>query len=334
MSQRRGKRSTDRSLTRLLVLGLLALGLHMAAPAPSGQAADADGGLLHVVGRGETLWSIARSYGVTVDHLVRLNELSDPNRLVVGQKLVIREGEARVHIVQRGETLTSIAARYGLRVQDLIAFNEIANPNVLSVGQSIVITPRVQRTHVVAAGDTLWQIARTYQVSVESIQSANSLADPTRLQIGQNLVIPAIGGGDDVVAVPAVSRAAEQVLSLSMPVQGRVTSHFGPRWGRMHNGMDIAAPTGTPFFAAAAGTVTYSGWAGTYGQLVIIDHGNGLETRYAHASRLYVRVGDQVQRGQRIGLVGSTGESTGPHLHFEVRVDGEPQDPARWLAGH
>jgi len=331
MTRRQGQRSTARCWTRLLVLGILALGLNIAAPTLSGAAAEADGGLLHVVQKGESLWTIARRYGVTVDHIVRLNELSDPNKLVVGQKLVIREGEARVHIVQPGETLTSIARLYGLRVQDLIAFNELTNPNKLSVGQHIIVSPRVQRTHVVAPGDTLWAIARRYEVSVEAIQLANGIADPGRLRVGQNLVIPAIGGGDDVVAVPAVSRVADQVVSLATPVQGRVTSRFGPRWGRMHNGMDFAAPTGTPVYAAASGTVTYADWAGTYGRLVIIDHGNGLETRYAHLSQILVKEGDQVQRGQRIALVGSTGNSTGPHLHFEVRVDGEPQDPASWL---
>lgn len=333
MSWRQAYESTARCWTRWFLLGCLALGLTITAPSLTRAAIETDGGILHVVQRGETLWEIARRYNVSVDHLTRLNELSDPNRLVVGQKLVIREGEARVHVVQPGETLTSIARLHGVKVQDLVALNEIANPNVLSVGQQIIVTPRVQRTHVVERGDTLWDIARRYEVSVEAIQSANGLDDPRRLRIGQNLMIPAIGGGDELVAVPAVARTTERVLSMAWPVQGRVTSHFGPRWGRMHNGMDIAAPTGTPVYAAAAGKVTYADWAGTYGQLVIIDHGNGIETRYAHNSQVLVRVGDEVQRGQRIALVGSTGNSTGPHLHFEVRVNDEPQDPARWLPG-
>lgn len=334
MSWRQVKQQTARRWTRWFVMGTLALGLTFATSVLPGAAQEADGGILHVVQRGETLWAVARRYGVSVDQLVRLNELSDPDRLVVGQRLVVREGEARVHIVRRGETLTRIAAQYGVKVQDLIALNDIANPNLLSIGQQIVVTPRVQRTHVVAGGDTLWRIARTYEVTVEAIQLANGLLDPGRLRIGQKLVIPAIGGGDDVVAVPALARPTERVTTLSWPVQGRVTSHFGPRWGRMHNGIDIAAPTGTPVHAAAAGKVTHSGWAGTFGQLVVVDHGNGLETRYAHNSKLLVRVGDEVQRGQRIALVGSTGQSTGPHLHFEVLVDGKPQDPAPWLMGN
>lgn len=336
MSRLQSEQRQARRGARWLVLGCLTLGLTLAAPtfvSPTyGQATvEADGGVIHVVQKGETLWTIARQHGISVDELVRLNELSDPNRIVVGQKLVIREGEARVHIVQKGETLTSIAKMYGLSVQELLALNDLANPNLLQIGQQIVVSPKVQRTHVVAAGDTLWDIARRYEVSVDAIQAANGISDPRRLQIGQSLVIPAIGGAADVVAVPAATRVSTQRLSLAWPVDGRLTSTFGIRWERMHNGIDLAAPVGTPVYAAAPGRVTYADWAGTYGQLVIVDHGNGVETRYAHLSQILVKVGDSVQRGQRIALVGNTGNSTGPHLHFEVRVDDDPQDPLSWL---
>jgi len=336
MSRLHGDRPPARRTTRWLVLGCLALGLTFSAPvfvSPTfGHAAvEPGGGVIHVVQKGETLWTIARRYGLSVDELVRLNELSDPNRIVVGQKLVIREGEARVHVVQRGETLTSIARLYGLTVQELLALNDLPNPNLLQVGQQIIVSPKVQRTHVVATGDTLWDIARRYGVSVEAIQAANGIDDPRRLRVGQSLVIPAIGGADDVAALPAATRVSSQRLALAWPADGRLTSTFGMRWERMHYGIDVAAPVGTPVYAAAAGRVTYADWAGTYGRLVIIDHGNGIETRYAHLSQILVKVGDQVQRGQRIALVGNTGNSTGPHLHFEVRVDDDPQDPLLWL---
>ncbi|HEY8418055.1 MAG TPA: LysM peptidoglycan-binding domain-containing protein [Limnochordales bacterium] len=310
---------------------LLAASLTVAVALPLPGLAQSDGGVFHIVKRGETLWDISRMYGVSVEQLAQLNELSDPSRIVIGQKLVIREGEARTHIVQKGETLTSIAKLYGVRVQDLIALNELKNPNRLSIGQVLIITPRVQRTHVVEPGDTLWHIARRYEVTVEAIASANGLADPSMLQIGQKLVIPSIGGGSDSQSLAPANRAGGQRVTLAWPVQGRLTSPFGPRWDRMHYGVDIAAPTSTPVLAAAAGTVTYADWMGNYGLLVIIDHGNGIETRYAHNSRVLVKVGEQVQRGQRIALVGSTGNSTGPHVHFEVLVNGENQDPLEWL---
>jgi murein DD-endopeptidase MepM/ murein hydrolase activator NlpD len=115
------------------------------------------------------------------------------------------------------------------------------------------------------------------------------------------------------------------------PVDGVVVSGFGMRWGRMHEGIDIAAASGTPIRAAAAGTVIYAGWLGGYGNLVVLDHGNGLATAYAHASSILVGVGQQVSQGETVSLVGTTGHSTGPHLHFEVRVNGVAVDPLSYL---
>ncbi len=115
------------------------------------------------------------------------------------------------------------------------------------------------------------------------------------------------------------------------PVSGQVVSGFGMRWGRMHEGIDIAAGMGTPVHAAAAGTVIHAGWLGGYGNLVVLDHGDGLATAYAHASALLVVVGQSVSQGETVSLVGSTGHSTGPHLHFEVRVNGVAVDPLLYL---
>jgi murein DD-endopeptidase MepM/ murein hydrolase activator NlpD len=118
---------------------------------------------------------------------------------------------------------------------------------------------------------------------------------------------------------------------LVWPCDGVVVSGFGMRWGRMHEGIDIGCAYGTPNRAAAAGTVIYSGWLGGYGNLVVIDHGNGLSTAYAHASSLLVAVGQSVSQGETVSLVGSTGNSSGPHLHFEVRVNGQAVDPLLYL---
>ena len=114
------------------------------------------------------------------------------------------------------------------------------------------------------------------------------------------------------------------------PVNGVVTSGFGPRWGRMHEGIDIAAPSGTPIRAAASGRIIYTGYMSGYGNITIIDHGNGLSTAYAHQSAFYIGSG-RVSQGTAIGAVGTTGNSTGPHLHFEVRVNGSPVDPMGYL---
>jgi len=118
---------------------------------------------------------------------------------------------------------------------------------------------------------------------------------------------------------------------LIWPVNGTVVSGYGMRWGRLHAGIDIAAATGTPTWAVAAGTVIHAGWLGGYGNLVVVDHGNGLATANAHASAILVGVGQQVAQGESVALVGSTGNSSGPHLHFEVRVNGGAVDPLFYL---
>src|SRR5690606_21660856 len=132
------------------------------------------------------------------------------------------------------------------------------------------------------------------------------------------------------IARPGASARDGQII-LSWPLRGRITSRYGPRWGRMHYGLDIAAPQGTPVRAAAAGVVTFAGWAGSYGRMVSIDHGGGVQTRYAHHSAILVKEGESVRQGQVIARVGSTGQSTGPHLHFEVLINGEHQNPEDWL---
>jgi murein DD-endopeptidase MepM/ murein hydrolase activator NlpD len=118
---------------------------------------------------------------------------------------------------------------------------------------------------------------------------------------------------------------------LIWPCDGVVVSGFGMRWGRMHEGIDINCPYGAPNRAAAAGTVIYAGWLGGYGNLVVVDHGNGLSTAYAHASAILVSVGQTVSQGETVSLVGATGHVTGPHLHFEVRINGVAVDPLLYL---
>ena len=118
---------------------------------------------------------------------------------------------------------------------------------------------------------------------------------------------------------------------LIWPINGTISSGFGPRWGSFHEGLDIAAPTGTPIRAAASGSVRIAGYTGGYGNYTCIDHGGGLATCYGHQSQIGVSVGQSVAQAQVIGTVGSTGHSTGPHLHFEVRINGQAVDPMGYL---
>ena len=130
-----------------------------------------------------------------------------------------------------------------------------------------------------------------------------------------------------------IYRIAAERAPFAMPVKDsfRFTSGFGMRWGRMHNGTDFAAPIGTPIYATADGVVIEAGWSSGYGRLIKIQHEFGIETRYAHLNQIRVEVGERVSRGQRIGDMGNSGRSTGPHLHYEVRVGGEPVNPMIYI---
>ena len=130
-----------------------------------------------------------------------------------------------------------------------------------------------------------------------------------------------------------LSRIAAEKAPFALPLEGnfRFTSGFGMRWGRMHKGTDFAAAHGSPIYATADGVVTHAGWMSGYGRVVKIRHAFGIETRYAHMSRLRVREGQRVSRGDRIGDMGNSGRSTGTHLHYEVRVGGKAVNPMTYI---
>jgi LysM repeat protein len=189
--------------------------------------------------------------------------------------------------------------------------------------------------HEVGKGETLWRIATTYGVELETLQWVNDVEDVTDLRVGRVLFIP---GVREVLVVPPAlpeefAPLPEERIYVEWPLnKARLTSRFGMRGSRKHEGIDLAAPTGTPVRAAAPGKVVYcgSGMRG-YGKVVVLKHGSEFSTVYAHNSALLVKKGDKVDRGQIIAKVGSTGKSTGPHLHFEVRRRGVAEDPLTHL---
>jgi murein DD-endopeptidase MepM/ murein hydrolase activator NlpD len=178
----------------------------------------------------------------------------------------------------------------------------------------------------------------------QKLVALSSLTASERAEAGEIDALQAVSAslGDQIRAAQAKAAAATAAqgqatdatpssAGLVWPVSGPITSPFGWRWGRMHEGIDIGVGYGTPIHAAASGTVIYCGWESGYGNLTVIDHGNNLATAYGHQSSIAVTCGEQVSQGQVIGYVGCTGHCFGPHLHFEVRIDGNPVDPLGYL---
>lgn len=246
--------------------------------------------------------------------------------------------EIITHTVAAGDTLYDIARQYGISAETLMWANPglEQNPDLLRLGQQLTVLPVNGVYHTVVQGDTLESIARQYKASVASIVSSelNGL-DPKNPQIvpGQKLVVP--GGSKppvvrqaQIYTGPVPPGAKRGTGRFVWPASGRVTQGFY----RLHQALDIGSVPGAPVKASDTGYVVVAGWSNVgYGYYVVIDHGNGFQTLYAHLSRYFVKPGDTVGQGAVIGLVGSTGNSTGPHLHFEIRQQGINRNPYNYL---
>jgi LysM repeat protein len=231
-------------------------------------------------------------------------------------------GEISVYIVREGDSLSQIAEMYGVTTNTILWANDIPRATAIRPGDTLVILPVVGVRHVVKAGDTIASIAKKYKGDAEEIELYNQLESGKTLVVGSTLVIP--GGAMHIETVTAVSSGNGQsaasigAASLSHPVPGAIKT----QGIHGYNAIDLAAALGTPIRAAAAGEVIVSrssGWNGGYGNYIVIRHANGVQTLYAHLSRNDVGVGAAVSAGQVIGAMGTTGRSTGSHLHFEVR---------------
>lgn len=262
--------------------------------------------------------------------------------------LKYRGGEIYQHLVKEGETLKSIADKYSLQdINTIVWLNNLNAKDPIKPGQTLKILPVDGVFHRVKKGDTICGIAKTYGLigKDEDCGSGaqpivdypfNSFTDDSfGLQVGQYIVVPD-GVMPEAAPVTAIAKkltpnagAVSATGQFIWPTSGVITQAF--RW--YHKGMDIANKTGTAILAADAGKVVVSGWTDNtgYGNRVMIDHGNGYITLYGHMSVVAVQVGQTVRRGDVIGQVGSTGRSTGPHLHFEVRRGGANEDPINYL---
>ena len=224
------------------------------------------------------------------------------------------------YTVQPGDCLYTIADEFGTDVNTLAQLNDLANPGLIHPGERLEILTVVGCVHDVEAGDTVTAIAGTYGVDEEAILQANIIEDESALPRGERVIIP---GG-------VLSRSNAQP-AFQWPLQGRITSGYGWRKGKFHYGIDISALYGTAFHAAAGGRVSFVGYRGSYGLMIEVDHGAGYRSRYAHACTAAVSPGQKVKSGQKLGCVGLTGNTTGPHLHFEIHEGDKKADPLQFL---
>lgn len=246
------------------------------------------------------------------------------------------------YTVLGGDTLSSIGAEFRISVDALKYVNGLTDSSILQVGDVLTIPPVTGLIHTVESGDTLSSIAGKYDVPSQAIADFNYILDTSKLAVGTELVIPGGKVPEQVVpfTVPSVTSPSVGTFGAAQPSSNFcvwpssvriLTQYFS--W--YHNGVDIASPAGTampPLYACTSGVVTRSGWdPWGLGLHVRIDHGNGYETVYGHMSRIDVGYGERVSRGQVIGLMGSTGRSTGPHVHFMVIYGGVSQNPLGYM---
>lgn len=268
------------------------------------------------------------------------------------KKIISGRGAEKKYTVKDGDTIWDIALSNNLDVEDIQAANPHMNLDKIKIGQVIKLAVNLPLVNVriTASVDTKEQIPFESKNVVDKkmrtglkklkIHGQNGLAQIHKNisilngdVIDENVISNKIvfAPHDEIVLVGGKTPIFAATGIFMKPARGRLTSPFGRRWGRMHEGVDLAAPTGTPIDAADSGKISFVGRKNGYGLCVMINHGNGLQTLYGHTSRTFVKVGQSVKKGQRIASIGSTGRSTGPHLHFEVRKNGNPVNPLRYI---
>lgn len=248
--------------------------------------------------------------------------------------------------VVSGDSIGSIANKFNISINTILWENDLTAYSVIHPGKILSILPTSGVIHSVTSGQTLARIAALYGVDEEKIREANNLKNSDNLLIGQKLIVP--GGRQatavaqrttnysgisiiqDVIQEIIKPKKAAPVIGSRMvwPTVGyRITQYYSWR----HLAIDIANHIGTPIYAADAGVIAFRGWSTGYGNNIIVDHGSGRRTRYAHLSQFYTKLGEEVDKGEAIGAMGSTGWSTGPHLHFEVIINGVKYNPLNYV---
>ena len=282
---------------------------------------------------------------------IPLNKISITNDVI--EYIKIGEEEIKTHVVEVGESFWTIAMIYDTTVEELISANPERNPSKLKPGDEVALLVPTSKLTVETIEEVEYTEKTDYEVVVENDASMytnqkkvkkegqEGLSKIVASAVRQNGILVEKKIINEVVIEAPVSelvvKGTKEVPKtmatgiFMMPTRGRLSSTYGSRWGRMHRGIDIAASTGTPIYAADGGTVTISKYNGALGNMIEIDHGNGIRTRYGHASKLVVKAGTKVYKGQHIANVGNTGNSTGPHLHLEVLINGVQVNPSKYF---
>ena len=327
-----------RPAARPALLAAVAAALLVASTAAAG------GYALRTVQPGDTLGGIATAYAVPVDAIREANDVRGIT-LHPGDTLRIPLGEATGgvatpapepppgfdrHVLQAGETISGVIERYGVSLDALVGANpDLSSLDRLPVGVELLIPPGEGLLVTWRTGLDLASVLGEHGADPADVLRANAIHAPADLQPGMLLWLPDV---EPSAALERLAKVRERENRYVWPVHGRITSYFGRRnlgmgTSNFHRGIDVAAPTGTPIVAARAGTVSFAGWSGSYGYLVKVRHAGGDETWYAHQSQILVSVGEWVEQNELLGRVGSTGLSTGPHIHFEIRRGGSALDP-------
>lgn len=245
--------------------------------------------------------------------------------------------------VQKGDTLTSIGKRFGIGVEEIAIYNRLSNPNHLVVGQELRL-PVSRKWVRLRFGDKVESLARAHNTTPDLILYLNPVLKEVQFSyVGQRVAVPQKINVNTPSNLKSLEKWKEKkknrmklttnphqdALVFRWPVSGQITSNFGWRNGRQHKGIDIwsAKKSKALIYSSRSGVVTKAGYSGAYGNIVVVDHGGGWVTYYAHLSRITVSKGEKVSSGQVLGNMGKTGNATGYHLHFEVRKNGKAINP-------
>lgn len=253
-----------------------------------------------------------------------------------------KQAKSFIYVVEGGDTLSSIGNKFKISVDAIKYVNGLTDFSVLSVGKELTIPPVSGLIHTVSSGDSLSTIASKYDVATQAIADFNYILDTSSLAVGTELVIPGAKVPTPVFVAPTIPATSITPTNIAQvptgsgwcrwPTSARIITQY---FSWYHNGIDIATPTGSampPLYSCAGGTITRAGWDPFgLGLHVRINHGNGFETVYGHMSRIDVGYGERVSGGQVIGVMGSTGRSTGPHTHFIIKYNGVAQNPLNYI---